>query len=415
MQGYAKSPSFNIKYGNQQPAWLIIVAMFVAVFAPTSIGGVINPLLIVFGNTAALGVFLFAAIYFKLRVSPILLIVSLLIMALLILMTFLSPFQYITPGAFMPYLTLALVCSVKVDNLKLNIKQQKFLFILIAIVAALCFMAFFRVAVVMDIQEAYYQMFPDLYKFMMKWANKPVLMFATHSVAGFAYYLIAFCLFSAYLSKKQLNMRWMLLVMSLAYSVVLILLLSNTGFVLFLILLMIYIFYFIRYGSPRVVFFLLIVVLMLILYFIEPITNVINATASIIFDVLSKKENGLLARFSTESRLGGSIEYLIANPLVGVGVTSGGNIAFGDSFYAEYMLRLSFFGFFLVAFVTYGYLYLNIHSTYYFIMLASLVFIADLGYPLFVTYRFIFLFPVVIIFFNTITRQHPPESGHAVK
>uniref|UniRef100_A0A486XY40 Uncharacterized protein n=1 Tax=Rheinheimera sp. BAL341 TaxID=1708203 RepID=A0A486XY40_9GAMM len=334
-------------------------------------------------------------------------------MSLLIGMTFLSPFSQLTPGAFVPYLTFTLLCSVRIDKLSLNSAQQKFLLSVSVIVALLCFLAFFRVAIVMDIQESYYQMFPDLYKFMMMWANKPVLMFATHSVAGFAYYLIAICLLAAYLSQIDLKHRWVLLLLSITYSVILVLLLSNTGLALFLMLLGIYSVLFLRYGKPVAVLLVLFSITAVVLYFYQPILLVIDMATDLVVEVLSRKENGLLARFSTESRLGGSINYLTASPVVGVGMTSGGDIAFGDSFYAEYMLRLGFWGYFLVAFVTYGYLFINTKAKKYFFALAMLVFIADLGYPLFVTYRFVFLFPVVIILLNTLSRH--TQSGPELK
>lgn len=402
MQGYVE-PNQPLIFSNKpQAVWFIIVAMMIAVFTPTSVGGNINPLLIVLGNVAALAVFLFAAFYYRLNVSYLILIPALLLISLLIIMTFLSPFNQVTPGAFLPYLTFVLICSVKIDQLILSKSQQKFLFFLATFVVLLCFMAFFRVAFVVDIQESYYQMFPDLYKFMMMWANKPVLMFSTHSVAGFAYFLIAVCFFAAYINKKELKNRWILLWVSIAYSVTLALLLSNTGLALLALMLIIYLFYFFRHGNPKIALLGLMIIMMLVVYFIDPITNVVQSVASTLFDVLSRKENGLMARFSVDSRLGGSIMYLVSSPFIGVGITNGGDIAFGDSFYSEYMLRLSVFGFFLVAFVTYGYLYVNTQSARYFTLLATLVFIADLGYPLFVTYRFVFLFPIAIIFFNTL-------------
>lgn len=398
------------KKHDDEAVWFIIAAMLIAVFSPTSISGVINPLLLVLGNISALTVFLFATWYYRLAVSTLILIPGLLVVSLLIGMTFLSPYSQLTPGAFIPYLTFTLLCSVRIDRLQLNRSQLKFLVWLTVLLAALCFMAFFRVGTVMNIQESYYQMFPDLYKFMMKWANKPVLMFATHSVAGFAYYLIGFCLFAAYIRYQDMKSRWLLLVLSLIYSVILVLLLSNTGLALFLLLLAVYGYHFVRFANPLLVLFSIFGLIMAVLYFYEPLQLVFSTISELIFDVLTKKENGLLARFSTESRLGGSIQYLVSNPLVGVGMTSGGDLAFGDSFYAEYMLRLNFFGFFLVAFITYGYLYINTRVKTYFIFLAGLVFIADLGYPLFVTYRFVFLFPVVIVFFNTLASKTMSQS-----
>ncbi|MBU0911557.1 MAG: hypothetical protein KKF22_03360 [Gammaproteobacteria bacterium] len=393
--------------------WFIIFPMLIALFFPTSINGVINPYLSLIGNVIALMVFFCGIITGSLRLSLTLFIISLSFMLLLVVMTILSPFSQITMGAVVPYLTFLLVCSTNIRSVILTKAQRRVVIFVVALIIVCCFLVVFDFKPFIAIQESYYQMFPDLFDFMMNWAKKPVLMFATHSVAGFAYFLIAIVLFIFARSAASKTARYSLFIASLLFSVFLVLLFSNTGFILFVVMLAVYLFSMFKAFGVWGWLISLTVLVALVSINIELITTVLSFAWDSFITVASSKNNGLLARFTLDSRLAGSYEYVFNSPFVGVGFTDHPSLAFGDNLLAEYVLRAGFLGYLLVLILVFGFFYSNLKLKAVAVLLFIFVILSDLGYPLFVALRFVFIFPLIIILSNYYYALKNKEHGIA--
>lgn len=391
--------------------WFIMLPLLIALFFPTSINGVINPHLSLIGNVFALLVFFVGIIIGSLRLSITLFAISLTFLLLLAVMTILSPFSQLTLGAVIPYVTFLLVCSINIKSIVFTKSQRMVLILLIIFLFVSCLLVLFDVKPFIAFQESYYQMFPDLFDFMMNWAKKPVLMFATHSVAGFAYFLIALILFIFAGIADSRTVRCLLFFSSLSFSVFLILLLSNTGFFLFVVMLLIYLFSMFRAFGIWGWLVSLIVLVTLISINIEVITTVLSFAWDSFITVASSKDNGLLARFTLNSRLAGSYEYVFNSPLVGVGFTEHSSLAFGDNMLSEYVLRAGFFGYLLVLILVFGFFYSNLKLKTVAVLLFIFVILSDLGYPLFVALRFVFIFPLLIILSNYYYDLKSRKSG----
>ena len=148
---------------------------------------------------------------------------------------------------------------------------------------------------------------------------------------------------------------------------------------------------------------------MLLYFIVDNLVFLLELSAEfskLFFEVILKENNGLLARMSMNSRLAGSYEYVFNSPLIGVGFTYGGDLAFGDNILSEYILRAGFAGYFLVMLMVVGYLYANLTSKLAFFLVLAFVLMSDLGYPLFVAFRFVFIFPVLIILVNMYTDMY---------
>jgi hypothetical protein len=256
-------------------------------------------------------------------------------------------------------------------------------------------------------------MFPDLFDFMMNWAKKPVLMFATHSVAGFAYFLIALILFIFARIADSKAIRYSLFLASISFSVFLVLLLSNTGFILFVVMLLIYLFSMFKAFGVWGWLISLIVLVALVSINIDVITTVLSFAWDSFITVASSKNNGLLARFTLDSRLAGSYEYVFNSPFVGVGFTDHPSLAFGDNLLSEYVLRAGFLGYLLVLILVFGFFYSNLKLKTVAILLFIFVILSDLGYPLFVALRFVFIFPLIIVLSNYYYALKNREHGIA--
>jgi hypothetical protein len=184
------------------------------------------------------------------------------------------------------------------------------------------------------------------------------------------------------------------------FSVFLVLLLSNTGFFLFVVMLLIYMFSTFRSFSVWGWLISLIALIGLISVNIDLINTLLSFVWDGFIDVASRKDNGLLARFTLDSRLAGSYEYVFSSPLVGVGFTDHPSLAFGDNMLSEYVLRSGFFGYFLVLTLVFGFFYSNLKIKTVAVLLFIFVILSDLGYPLFVALRFVFIFPLIIVLSN---------------
>lgn len=395
----AHSSAMVKKQGNLS-GWFILLPMFIALFFPTSINGVINPYLSLLGNLIALLVFCFGMVVGSLRVSLTLFSIALAFMLLLTVMTMLSPFNEITLGAVLPYVTFLLVCSVNMKDVVLSNSQRRLVILLVISIIIFCLLVVFDYQPFIAIQESYYQLFPNLFEFMVAWANKPVLMFATHSVAGFVYFITALFLFIFSRIVNSLIARIFLLIASILFSVFLVLLLSNTGFFLFVVMFLIYIYT--MFKSFGILGWLISLTLLTtaISLNIEIITSLLSLATEGVMTVAGSKNNGLLSRFTLDSRLAGSYEYVFKSPLIGVGFTDHPSLAFGDNMLSEYVLRAGFFGYVLVLILVFGYFYSNLKLKTAAVLLFAFVIVSDLGYPLFVALRFVFIFPLLILLSN---------------
>ena len=393
--------------------WFIIIPLLIALFFPTSINGVINPHLSLIGNLIALMVFFAGIMIGSLRLSLTLFAISLAFMLLLAVMTILSPFSQITLGAVVPYVTFLLVCSINIKSVVFTKAQRRVVIFLIVLLLISCFLVVFDFKPFIAFQESYYQMFPDLFDFMMNWAKKPVLMFATHSVAGFAYFLIALILFIFARIADSKAVRYSLFIASLSFSVFLVLLLSNTGFILFFVMLLIYLFSMFKTFGVWGWLISLIALVALVSINIDVITTVLSFAWDSFITVASRKDNGLLSRFTLDSRLAGSYEYVFNSPFVGVGFTDHPSLAFGDNLLSEYVLRAGFLGYLLVLILVFGFFYSNLKLKTVAVLLFIFVILSDLGYPLFVALRFVFIFPLLIILSNYYYALKHKEHGIA--
>jgi hypothetical protein len=387
-------------YKSSAAGFILIFLAFFSLFWPTSIDKVIMPHLTLSGNVICLALLIFASMLGWIRLNATLFVISLSLMILFFLMTFLSPYKDITFGAIAPYMTMAFVASLNLKHLRFSRKQLLFVLWTSITLCVLCWSVVGGSQFVIDIQESYYQMFPDLFDFMVSWANKPVLMFATHSVAGFAYFVFSLVFYAYGRQTDVFSRKMVFYFLSFNFFILLAFLISNTGFLLFAVLAIFYLYRFVFSKGLIPSFVFSIFVLVFIVVYIEEISFLFGFAADAATNVMTSKHNGILSRFTMGSRLAGSYEYVFSSPVIGVGFTDGGNLAFGDNMLSEYVLRGGFFGYALVLLSVFGFFYSNMKSASAALLMFSFVILSDTGYPLWVTFRFVFLFPILVVLLN---------------
>lgn len=90
-----------------------------------------------------------------------------------------------------------------------------------------------------------------------------------------------------------------------------------------------------------------------------------------------------------------------------IGMTSSPQIAFGDNFISDYVIRTGVFGYLAVLFSVVVYFLSSLRGMVAIAFAVGIVVLADLGYPLLTNFRAIFLFPVFIAMWC-----YPGDSPH---
>lgn len=385
--------------------WFIIFALVVSLYFPSSIGGSIIEQLSLLGNILALAILLLGVFFCRVPLDKSVFFLGLIFILIITCLSFFSPFDNMTLGSVVPYLTMLFIVSLVYKNIGISRAQLKFLLFFAIFQLTLAFMIVFSFTWLKNVLESYYQMVPDLYFYMIGWENKPVITYATHSVAGFVFFLFSLFFIVLYYRVRGTFLRMLFMFLSLLYCSLLILIFSNTGFFLLVAMLIAYFYLSMKNSGIFFRMTLLVILALLTLYILVNYYEVIMLASEKVLEVLTSDKNGIIARLSMNSRLAGSYQYVFDNPLQGVGFTYDGNIAFGDNFVSEYVLRGGFLSYFVYILIACIFCLKNVQSRVMAILLLLFIFISDFGYPLLVAYRFVFFFPVIIVFMNYLHRE----------
>lgn len=390
---------------NTDFTWFLIIALLISLYFPSSIGGNIIEQLSLLGNSLALFFLLIGVFLCKVTLNSVRAIMGLAFMVIICLLSFFSPFDNVTLGSVIPYVTLFFILSISYKEVNVSRRQLFFLLSFSIFQLVIAFLIVFSVPGVKSVFESFYQMVPDLYYYMIGWENKPVITYVTHSVAGFVFFVFSLFFLVFYYEVKGVWLRVLFFVVSILYSSLLILIFSNTGLFLFVLMLFFYICFSVKNSGFLFRCFLVFSIFIGFAYVFSNYYDLILLASEKVLEVMTSDKNGILARLSMNSRLAGSYSYVFDNPIQGVGFTYNANIAFGDNFLSEYVLRGGFVSYFIYLFLVVLFCFDNVPSKSMALMLLFFILVSDFGYPLLVAYRFVFFFPIMIVMMNYICRE----------
>jgi len=380
--------------------YVICYLTIVGVCWPTSLGGNINKYSLFLGYFICIGgMFLLCGVTRKITYNVLTLLA---VLILLLFFTLISPLPEINLGAIFPYFFAFLVLSMSLDGLDAKIIIDSFIFISIFILL-LAFGVMFEVDfIILLIKLNYQQYYPDLFEQTVVWHLKPIAVFSAHSVAGFSYFTFAILYFNLFINEKNKLRKGFYAAFMFLFLSLMPFLKSSAAFFLFFILLLLFIVYNFR-KNPRASYLLLVISLFSCSIYYQNQSEIIDGNVKKTFESLSyltSKQNGFLGRYSKNTRLEGTFNYISKNPMTGVGVSSSSGIKFGDSFLAEYVVRISFIGYVIVLMGLFCFLYKSIVDKRLVIPVFCFFLVADLGYPLLVTFKFLVLIPLFILILN---------------
>lgn len=374
---------------------VICFLVLIGVMMPTSTDGVTQAGRMVNMTMALLPLYGYLLLKQK-KYDPVNLLIAVGVGVLLTLLTITSPYPTYRYGNGLMFIVLFSLCLLNNNKNPLDLKPYlRTLFILNIFFAVLSFLIIFDVPLGVDfIYNNYQAFYPELIPNML-FQSKPVTVFGTHSIAGFYNFLFFVTNLALYKYTKQI---WYLL-FAFCYMVFLFWLQSSTSLVFFLIAFIAL--QFELYKAQRFLFFLtLIIELFALVLIYQTIGEVIGQT----LDRLFSEGNGLGGRYAEGGNLANNLNYVMNNPLGGIGFGYTTDFMFADSGYLEYALRGSILTTLAVLISFSRYIFRNVTTSYRYVFLfAYLAF--EIGFSNMLYYRTFGITLFLIALFNQMQRH----------
>jgi hypothetical protein len=393
MASIATSPTKESKLTAMVP----VACLAIGLYAPSSISGSYSVFMWI-AESAFLALLLSFLVFRRGRVGPGAVVNSIGIVTAVLAGTILSPYFDYRWGGLVGYLLLSMIYILDLRDIRAH-RHLRSLFVAANIVNLVASVAMiWGIATVQDFVIAHYSAFyPELVETMTT-LRKPVLTFATHSVAALFFYIFFWLNFVSF---KKLR-RPIDLFFAIAYVIVGFSLLSVSGIILMswatLQLLIL------SFQRRPILALAICVTLslsgwMTYRHFSQQIEDV-EQVGMLASDILISPTNGFSGRFSELGTLYSTMNYFRANPFRPVGVGYRSDLFFGDCGPVEHYLRGSVI---LVATV-YGGLYFflrrNLLCTRTSLHLFIAIVLFEIGYSTLTYIRLLYLLPFVVVYLN---------------
>lgn len=376
----------------------VVASALFAFYLPSSVGGVISrPLSVV--SIAGMCALLAAIVVTSGRLAPPFnLLAAAGIMGLLTLFTITSPFDDYAPGVLMLYSALAILFAQDLRELRSARIERVFQ----AITAVSLGVGY---AVTLDVAAAdrllvtwYSGFYKELVPNMVLLFNKPVLTFATHSMAGFMIYLLFYMQWYGW---TRLG-GWWRLAAAIGYIGLLAALESTTGLAFFFVAsaqVLVTMGRRVRYQALSVVAVMLAGIAVAATRDVDYRALLNQAQVAVVGD----RVRGLAARYGSEGLLAGNMAYLAESPLSPIGFGATDTLYLGDSGIIVNLLR----GSVPLVFAVYAGLWLFLDANLrdrrstLVVWLATLAF--EVGFNPMMYFRFVAFVPFLVVFLNSVT------------
>ena len=385
----------------------VVAMLFLAgVYAPTSIGRVISPGL-QFANLGLLFVLLLTlALRRRGLMDGLPLVCSAAIPAVMLIATLLSPLTEFAYGAVLVYGLLAILLSLRLDNLVIPAGFRRLL-LAVSLVNAVG-----AVLLLLQNPEArqflldnYSAAYPDLVPFMLD-EGKPVLSFASHSIAGFYFYLF----FLLNVETFRSGAGRLHLLAAVSYLLLMITLSSSTGY-LFSIAGLLHLAKHFLWRRSWLKVTAAALALLLSGVVLATQFDVNDIQTALLDNLLRADSSGLSGRYSSTGALAGNLTFIAENPLQPIGLTYSPALFYGDSGPVEYLTRGSFP--LLLAIYCGFYLFVrrNLRARGMSLWLFFSYLAFEAGYSNLNYFRSLYLLPFVVVYLNNLTPRS--EATHA--
>lgn len=226
-------------------------------------------------------------------------------------------------------------------------------------------------------------------------ARKPVATFGTHSVASFFLFFLFFLNVKTY----QANGKLVYFFTSIVTLLLLVFIRSNTALA-YSVIAFIYMFATFRKRKASLFIFSGIIIL-LVLYVGVFDRSILDVFVQYdVLKILTSNDNGLSGRYSGNSVLAPTIDYITHNPFVPLGLAFSDKLYYTDSGIILYMLRGSVILASAIYVGFYCFLKNNLLNKKQFKFIFLFFIIFEIGYAILIDYRVLCFIPFVVVYLN---------------
>lgn len=376
---------------------LLAAILLIGIYCPTSIDGQQSPWLWAIPGFVAIAGFVILMIVHGIWSGPFL--CSVIVMASLLGYTVMTSLWTVTPGALLPYALVALLLSANFSRINYGWPLRVSWIALNTVNIGLSLLIIADVRPAKQFIIAYYSAFYDTLATSMLNADKPILMFGSHSIAAFFFFVC----FYLHLRMHTYTRSFWSLAVSLVYLGLLIPLKSVSA-------------YFLAIGALAVLIYhtfdrrAILLVGGCIFIAVIGASLMTNAqwegATSTVERVIAAPESGFQGRYSSSGVLAANLRYIGEHPLRGIGINYSDTLWYGDSGPTELMIRgslpllLAFYGGFWL------FLRMNLRSSRTAAAVFLIYFAFEIAFSNLLYLRTACVLPLVIVYLNTAsTRQ----------
>jgi hypothetical protein len=390
---------------------VVLTLALVAFYSPSSVGGSASrwlTILSLVGTATLLG--LLAALPAMLA-GRALVVNSLVLMALLTTATVFTPLPTVSPGVPFIFLALALTLCLDLRRVRLEGSGPMVLAIVHSLTIAIGFGLLFKVRLISDFLILFYTQYYSALLPGMFMLGKPVGIFATHSLAGFMYYLLFYLALLQYRAEPKL--RW--LALAAAY-VALLAAVSSTTSSLFLLVAVPQVLWAAAQKMPRIrVPLAAITAAVMVFAAVHALGGQHSALVVLRGLFVGDRMSGFGARFGADGLLAGDVAFIAKHPLSPIGFAYSDLLYFGDCGIVLTLLRG---GFPAVACIYGGllaFLWTNLRSRRTAVWLWFVTTAFEIGFQPLMSFRFVAFLPFYVVCANAFlepagARQPPGAS-----
>lgn len=374
---------------------LIFILFIIGIFTPSSIGGAISSTPAVILSFVGLGI-LVTILFRQKTVDSVNLLIGLAFGVAITAFTLFSKYDTYKYGNGLLFIILFCLSLINNKNNPNNLQGYlNTLMLANILLAILSFGLILEIPAITDFTNQFYAAFyPELIPNMI-FQHKPVTVFATHSVAGFYDFIFLWLNLMAFRFTKQ--KRYLLSV--LFFMIFLFFLQSSTSLTLLLLAALVLQFELYKVNKHFAYFIYILELFCLILLY-----PAADGLIDSVFVRMFSDNNGLGGRYAEGGNLIHNLNYIMNNPLSGIGFGYSTDFMYADSGYLEYSLRNSILGALAIIFVFCRYILRNIKGPHaYFLIFIYLFF--EIGFSNLIYFRMLSITLFTVAFFNQLQRH----------
>lgn len=314
-------------------------------------------------------------------------------------------FQSYSFGIYLNFLVLSLVLTLKIRRSNISDYIQYILLICSWLLIILGFGIITQQAIISDFLKSYYSASYDELLTRVILRMKPVGTFGTHSISAFFMFILFYLNLKTYKSLDKI-----IYLITAIVILFLLVFIRSTSSLLYLAISVFLLFELFAKRKLQSIVFISIIIAALG-YFIIYSPKVLELLTDFDVDsILNSQGNGLSGRYSEKSVLRPTIDYILDNPFVPIGLTHSDDLYYTDSGLIQYVLRGSLLLFVGIYLGFYNFLKTNLlrKNNAYFLLFVVMLF--ELGYPISIYLRWLYFLPFLILYLNFLASNEKSRS-----